>query len=332
MLQQTQVATVVGYYARFLARFPDVLSLAAADEQEVLTYWAGLGYYRRARQLHLAAQKIVSEFGGKFPSDFSEVMSLPGIGRYTAGAIVSFAYNTRAPIVETNTLRLFSRLIGLREDPKQAQSQAQLWEFAEHILPPKGDNVGLVNQAAMELGSLLCLPKNPHCTDCPVAKFCSAFATGSTGDIPQVAKPKSFTALTHVAVVLKRRGKALMRQNSQGQWWSGLWDFPRIDLTAHDLTVFHAKRPDRSVDSALVESAFAQSLGLECHSLTYLKTIRHGVTRYRIALHCYAARLESTKLPPQEKWKWVDLQLEPNIPLTSTAEKLRNWVLQNPEY
>lgn len=332
MLQQTQVATVIDYYTRFLTRFPNVNSLAAADEQEVLAYWAGLGYYRRARQLHLSARRIVADYAGDFPQHLTDVLSLPGIGRYTAGAIVSFAYGIRAPIVEANTQRLFSRLIGLREDPKLASSQAQLWEFAESILPTAGPNVGLVNQAAMELGSLLCLPKNPKCIECPVANLCSALATGSTADIPLAAKPKLFTPLTHVVVVLKRRGKTLMLQNNEGRWWSGLWDFPRIELTPHELVHFDDRRPNREVDSNLVEAALAENLGLKCRSAKYLLTIRHGVTRYRIALHCFAARLSPASLPPQYGWKWVDLRPEPEIPLTSTAAKLRKWLLQHPEY
>ncbi len=330
MLQQTQVATVIGYYTRFLTRFPDVASLAAADQQEVLTYWAGLGYYRRARQLHLAAQKIVSDYNGKFPRPIADVLSLPGIGRYTAGAIVSFAYGTRAPILEANTLRLYSRLIGLREDPKQSPAQAQLWEFAEHILPQTGAQVGVVNQATMELGSLVCLPKEPNCDICPVAMLCSAYATGTQADIPLASKPKSFTPLTHALVVLQRRGKTLMRQNQDGAWWSGLWDFPRVDLTQQWSSNFDDKQLDRSTYLTLLEVAFEQQLGLHCRSSRFLKTIRHSVTRYRIGLHCFSARLEAGRLPDQQIWKWIDLSLTPDIPLTSTAEKLRKWLVLNP--
>lgn len=127
-----------------------------------------------------------------------------------------------------------------------------------------------------------------------------------TADIPLAAKPKLFTPLTHVVVVLKRRGKTLMLQNNEGRWWSGLWDFPRIELTPHELVHFDDRRPNREVDSNLVEAALAENLGLKCRSAKYLLTIRHGVTRYRIALHCFAARLSPASLPPQYGWKWVD--------------------------
>src|SRR5687768_8168178 len=154
MLQQTQVATVIAYFERFLHRFPDVGSLAAADEQQVLRLWEGLGYYRRARQLHAAARKIVAEHGGQFPRSYEAVRGLPGIGRYTAGAILSIGLDQRLPILEANTIRVLSRLIALRDDPRTTRSQAPLWQVAEEILPAA--DCGAFNQALMELGSEIC--------------------------------------------------------------------------------------------------------------------------------------------------------------------------------
>lgn len=335
MLQQTQVATVIGYYHRFLQRFPDVPSLAAAPEQEVLTLWAGLGYYRRARQLHAAAQLIVHKHAGSFPDNFEEVRALPGIGRYTAGAIVSFAYGLRAPILEANTLRLHSRLIGLRDDPKAAASQTTLWSFAEQLLPKAGDKVGLVNQALMEVGSRICTPKQPNCAACPVKQYCAAYRDGAQAQIPRMPTPPKFTPLHHALVVVQRGGKTLMRQNPPGGWWDGLWDFPRVDLTAlglHQACDGAARRPAERVQ--LVEHAMHQSLGLELREASgeYLKTIKHGVTRYRIALHCFRTQLQSpTRLPQAHTWQWLDLRLEPQVPLTSTAQKLRLWLLSQPD-
>ena len=160
MLQQTQVATVIDYYARFLTRFPTVAALAAADEQEVLTLWSGLGYYRRAKQMHAAARVIVDRHAGRFPERFDAILALPGIGRYTAGAISSFAFGARQPIVEANTTRLFSRLMALRDEPTTSSAQKELWKFAEAILPKNGKSSGQVNQAVMELGSLVCTPRD----------------------------------------------------------------------------------------------------------------------------------------------------------------------------
>ena len=167
MLQQTQVATVIGYFDRFLARFPTIEALARADEHEVLRLWEGLGYYRRARQLHRAARIIVAEHGGRFPRDPSIVRRLPGIGRYTAGAILSIAFDAREPILEANTLRLLSRLLCYDGDPRSPDGQRLLWAMAEALLPRRGS--GRLNQALMELGSEVCTARSPRCEQCPVA-------------------------------------------------------------------------------------------------------------------------------------------------------------------
>lgn len=331
MLQQTQVATVIDYYGRFLQRFPNVRSLAEAPEQEVLTQWSGLGYYRRARQMHAAAQRIVTQHAGRFPKSLDSLLSLPGIGRYTAGAIVSFAYGHRAPILEANTVRLFSRLIGLREDPRTTASQSNLWSFAERILPKAGERVGKVNQAVMELGSLICTPKQPDCAACPVHRFCAAHRAGIQNEIPLRAPRPTFTLLHHALVVAQRSGKTLMRQNSADGWWSGLWDFPRIDLTAlgwHADFEHISRTPSQQID--LLKRGMQERLGLELRETKteYIRSMRHGVTRYRIALHCYHAQLKAAaQLPSTHNWQWVDLAQEPELPLTATAHKLRRWLL-----
>jgi A/G-specific adenine glycosylase len=332
MLQQTQVATVIDYYHRFLRRFPDVASLAAAEEQEVLHLWAGLGYYRRARQLHAAAKVIVSDYGGKFPSQLDEILSLPGIGRYTAGAIASFAYGTRAPILEANTIRLFGRLIALRQDYKSSDSQKKLWSFAESILPKRaGGQVGLVNQASMELGSTICLPKQPKCEMCPVASLCSAFRQGIETELPPVDKVKSWLPLSHALVLVRRRGKYLMRQNPPGGWWEGLWDFPRVDVSVPAAALaIHPGHWATSAGHQLVQRAMQQELQLECRVTRHLQTMKHSVTRYRISLFCYAADLDG-KLPQRQaaagRWRWVDFDSELSVPLTSTAGKLRRSIM-----
>ncbi|MGN6546833.1 MAG: A/G-specific adenine glycosylase, partial [Aureliella sp.] len=194
MLQQTQVATVIDYYHRFLARFPTVEALAAADEQEVLGLWAGLGYYRRARQLHAASQQVVSQHRGNFPGDVPSLMQLAGVGRYTAGAIASIAFDKPAPILEANTERLYARLLCLREPTRSPASLALLWQFAEWSLPrgasrSPNSSARTINQAAMELGSLVCKPVNPRCCECPLAALCPTALHGLQSAIP-VPKPK----------------------------------------------------------------------------------------------------------------------------------------------
>ena len=168
MLQQTQVATVLDYYRRFIAAYPTVNDLAAADEHELMRLWEGLGYYRRARSMHAAAKLVVSQYDGLFPSTYEQVLALPGIGRYTAGAILSISGDQRLPVLEGNTVRVYSRWIGMRAGVQSTSAKAKLWDFASAMLPKSGS--GQFNQAAMELGALICKPKSPSCAVCPVQK------------------------------------------------------------------------------------------------------------------------------------------------------------------
>src|SRR3954454_12588148 len=226
MLQQTQVATVVPYFQRFLARFPDVTALAAADEHEVLKLWEGLGYYRRARQLHAAARKITSDHNGQFPTSMDAVRSLPGIGRYTAGAILSIGLDQRLPILEANTIRLLSRLTAYRGDVNSGAGRQRLWKIAEAILPKH--ECGAFNQALMEVGSVICTPRSPACSECPVVALCGAHRNQLVVKIPRPAKSKNYENVTEIAVIIRRGISVLLRQCRPGERWAGLWDFPRF--------------------------------------------------------------------------------------------------------
>ncbi len=209
MLQQTQVATVLPYYYRFLERFPTVSNLAKAEEQELLRYWEGLGYYRRAKQLHAAAKKIVEQHHSQFPVDFDEVLNLPGIGRYTAGAICSFAYDQPTPIVEANTQRLYARLLGLREPLTEKASQLALWQFASEVLPAKpGMGSRTINHALMELGALVCTPK-PRCEACPIKSLCPTAKMGLQSEIPAPKKKKIYTDRFFAVVLVRNRKKPI---------------------------------------------------------------------------------------------------------------------------
>src|SRR6185436_3645748 len=210
MLQQTQVATVKDYFERFTCAFPDVESLAAAEETDVLRLWEGLGYYRRARQLHAAAKKVVAEYSGKFPDEAEDLQQLPGIGRYTAGAIASIAFGRRSPILEANTIRLLSRLVGYRGDPQSSAGQRVLWAVAEEILPQK--KVAPFNQALMELGSLICTPSEPKCDACPLSNVCRARAAGLQQEIPPSKPRPAYTELREAAVIVRKNGSVLMRR------------------------------------------------------------------------------------------------------------------------
>ena len=209
MLQQTQVSTVVPYFIRFVHEIPNLKILSKVNNNKLLKLWEGLGYYRRARQLHAASKRIVDEFAGQFPTQLADVMSLPGIGRYTAGAILSIAFDQRQPILEGNTIRVYSRLLGYRSDPRSTAGQRELWQFAEAILPKS--RVGAFNQAMMELGSEVCVPKRPDCASCPLMASCRAREHGWQDQIPIPPQRKTkYEDVTEVAVVVRRRGRVLI--------------------------------------------------------------------------------------------------------------------------
>jgi A/G-specific adenine glycosylase len=312
MLQQTQVATVGGYFERFIAAFPDVARLAAADEVRVLRLWEGLGYYRRARQLHAAARKLVAEHGGQFPQCVGELQTLPGIGRYTAGAIASIAFGMRAPILEANTIRLLSRLVAYRDDPLKAAGQRLLWQTAADILPRT--DVAQFNQALMELGSLVCTPSEPKCDECPLAGLCQASALDLQHAIPRAKAKQQFTALHEVAVVVHRHGRVLMRQCAEGERWAGLWDFPRFAIESEGPLFAQqeivAKVRDRT--------------GVTCTLESLLKTLKHGVTRYRITLDCYRATYVSGGVRTVNKYyiRWLSPADLGELPLSTTGRKI----------
>lgn len=314
MLQQTQVETVKPYFLRFVKTFPSVRRLATASEQDVLRLWEGLGYYRRARQLHTAAQKIVTEYGGRFPRDVNTLQTLPGIGRYTAGAIASIAFGERVPILETNTIRLLSRLIGYADDPTKSAGQRLLWQTAEDVLPRK--NIALFNQALMEMGSLVCTPDNPRCEQCPVANLCTAYADGSQDAIPRTGRKVNFVSVAEAAVLIDKQGKILLRQCPEGQRWAGLWDFPRFEIECE---------APKSVQKELATKVREQT-GLIIQPKELVKTIKHGVTRHRITLDCYKARYISGRISRRHgvALRWVRPVELRAFPLNSTGRQLAN--------
>jgi A/G-specific adenine glycosylase len=305
MLQQTQVATVRAYFERFTTELPTVHDLAAADERQVLRLWEGLGYYRRARQMHAAAQVLVADDGGQFPRNVVELQKLPGIGRYTAGAIASIAFDLPAPILEANTM--LSRLLAYRDDPTKSAGQKLLWQTAEAILPRK--NVAEFNQALMELGSLVCTPKDPNCDACPLNELCVAHALGLEHEIPLAKKKPAFTAVREAAVVVRKNGRVLLRQCGGGERWTGLWDFPRFEVESEG-PLFAA---DELMEKIRDLTGVAARIG------SHLKTIKHGVTRYRITLDCYAATYDGGRVRAA---RWVPRRELDSYPLSTTGRKI----------
>lgn len=317
MLQQTQVATVRDYFTRFIRTFPDVHTLATAEEIDVLRLWEGLGYYRRARQLHAAAKQVVTLHAGNFPHDLVELQSLPGIGRYTAGAIASIAFDQRAPILEANTIRLFSRLIAFQGETAGGNATSavglrMLWAFAEEILPQK--DVAKFNQALMELGSLVCTPTNPKCDECPLATLCAANARGLQHEIPAVKAKPQFIAVREAAIIIRKNGSVLMRQCGPAERWAGLWDFPRFELEATG-PLFAREE---------IANKVAAQTGIQCTPGALLKTLKHGVTRYRITLDCYEAAYISGRLksPNSAAVRWLPAAQLSDLPLSATGRKI----------
>ncbi len=317
MLQQTQVATVVPYFERFMAAFPTVEELARADDSAVLRLWEGLGYYRRARQLHAAAKQVVQQYHGQFPRDIEQVRGLPGIGRYTAGAILSIACDLPHPILEANTIRLFSRLVGFHGDPTRRNGQKLLWRFAQQILPTK--EPGTLNQALMELGSEICTPRRPSCGQCPARSVCVANDHGWQSRIPRSTKRVQYEDVVEAAVVVWRRDKVLIRQCAPDERWAGLWDFPRFALDCET---------PQKVDQELAERTAALT-GFQIRPTTQLLKLEHGVTRFRITLHCHQALYVAGRKRRGTELRWVTPKALDDFALSATGRKIARRLRSN---
>jgi A/G-specific adenine glycosylase len=308
MLQQTQVATAIGYYERFLKTFPTVRALAAADEQAVLAAWAGLGYYRRARLLHAAAKQIVQEHAGQFPKTLEAIENLPGVGRYTAGAVYSFAYDKPAPIIEANTARLLARLFAIRDPLDSGKARAALWERAQQMLP--NQNCREHNYALMELGSLVCKPA-PKCDVCPLAVHCAAYQTGQTQSIPRLPEKPQKLYRSFCGVVARCGDQFLVRQIPKGEWHAGMFEFPAIPVDPH------AKR---NAQLAELDQLLA-SLRVPHGELSELARYRYTVTRHSVVLDVF--RCEAPKCTPvTPPYSWLTLEQIDRLPLGSAQRKL----------
>jgi A/G-specific adenine glycosylase len=285
MLQQTTVAAVIPYYERFLAAFPTVEALAAADEQRVLKLWEGLGYYRRARHLHAAAKQFVSAHGGVLVDDPSVWSGLPGVGRYILGAVLSQAFDRKLPIVEANSLRVLARLFGYRGDPREGKGKAWVWSVAEALVPRK--RAGDFNQAIMELGALICRPTQPLCKKCPLAANCVANREGLQEQIPPPKKPPSIAIVREVGVVIRNGGRVLLcRRREDSDRWQNMWEVPHAVC-----------RADEDSLSAAVRIA-KELTGLEVEAGEEVLTVRHAVTRNRITLVFVEAVLRGGQFAP----------------------------------
>jgi A/G-specific adenine glycosylase len=264
MLQQTQVETVIPYYGRFMARFPDITSLAAAPEDEVLALWSGLGYYARARNLHAAARRMMTEHNGSFPSGFEAIQTLPGIGRSTAAAISAFAFGEQRAILDGNVKRVFCRLFGVDGWPGEKAVEARLWKLAEMLLPE--EDIQSYTQGIMDLGATLCRRSRPDCDDCPFADDCIANRECRQGELPAVRPRKDLPERETIMLVLRHAGEILLQKRPSSGIWGGLWSLPECT-------------PDEDVVLA------ARHLGYEAELLAALPRLDHTFSHFRLAIH-----------------------------------------------
>jgi A/G-specific adenine glycosylase len=309
MLQQTQVAAVLGYYARFLERFPTVQALAAAPIEDVMAYWSGLGYYTRARNLHACARRVVDEHGGEFPSDPALLADLPGIGRSTAAAIAAFSHGVRAAILDGNVKRVFARVFGIAEYPGMKPVEDALWRRADALLP--GDGIEAYTQGLMDLGATLCTRSSPGCPRCPLQERCVAFATGRTAELP-VRKPKKATPEKRaVMLAVIDNGEVLLQQRPSTGIWGGLCSLPELDG--------HVAMETPAADAGgVAEKASAFGVVEEVEALMPLV---HVFTHYKLHIMPYRIALASRGDTPNGHLWWKLAEIS-DAALSAPVKKL----------
>jgi A/G-specific adenine glycosylase len=284
MLQQTQVKTMLPYYHRWMVRFPDVQAVALAPEEDVLKHWEGLGYYSRAHNIHRTAKVLLKEHKSEFPRDCARLRKLPGIGRYTAGAIMSIAFNADCPVVDGNITRILSRLFDIAEPIRDGQTEKALWKLAEELIPQ--GKARSFNQALMDLGAMVCTPRSPSCPKCPIRIHCRALQKGVVHLRPMVKKRKDAVPI-HVAVgILVQEGRVFIQKRPPSGLMPHLWEFPGGKILLGE-----------TPEDALVRE-FREELELHIHPLRKVALIRHRYTSFRVALHAFACRLEYSGRQP----------------------------------
>ena len=314
MLQQTTVKTAMPYYEAFVERFPDAAKLAAANEEEVLALWSGLGYYHRARNLHRGARHVVEKHRGRFPKTLEAALAVPGVGLYTASAILSIAYGVALPVVDGNVRRVLARLLALHGP--EWRSEAPYYNRAEEMLDR--DAPGDWNQALMELGATVCTPRKPACPACPVRAGCKARARGIQEDLPEAKAKREPQAVTVAAALVERKGRVLLVRREAGRLMGRMWEVPQTSLESRGLADLRREVKER------------HGLGLVPGALVV--EARHSITYRRIRVEGYRARLEGELPPDIERFRWAGPDEIPSIPMSSLTRKLLRglWACQMP--
>jgi A/G-specific adenine glycosylase len=343
MLQQTQVNTVLPYWERWMQALPDIGAVTRASPEAVHKLWEGLGYYTRVRNLQKTARLIQENHSGRFPEDFERVLALPGIGRYTAGAICSIAFNQPRPVLDGNVMRVLTRLFGIDGDPRLKPTNATLWQLAQGLAdaasrvtasgspgtpasagsPSLADAASSVvlsgscsqlSQSLIELGALVCTPRQPRCGVCPVAKRCVARRQGRIEELPQRARRARTTPRRFVAFVIRKRGRLLVRQRPPGVVNAHLWEFPNIELAPAKAGLRRAAR---------------DVLGIEPARLEPLCTIRHSITRYRITLQAFLVEgREGPGRPIAIRGRWLNHRQLAPLPFAGAHKKILGHLAQ----
>lgn len=323
MLQQTQVATVIPYFARWLARFPTLADFAAAPLDDVLKQWEGLGYYSRARNFHRAAQMVMGELGGVMPETVEGLLKLPGIGRYTAGAIASLAFNQDAPILDGNVKRVWARVFALTEMNDDA-----LWAISRDLLP-KG-RAGEFNEALMDLGATICTPSNPKCAECPINKHCQAYAQGKPDAYP-IKASKAPTPHKDIGtlLLLNPHGQALMGQRPADGLLGGLWEFVSGEIAIHadSSAALPLFAPENDAASQIATQVLLRlGIATQPHEVVALGTVKHGFTHFKITRHVVLAHIQPTiPLPNSSAYqhlRWVSPPDIATLALTRSDQKI----------
>ena len=303
MLQQTRVETVIPYFEKWMQLFPDIQALASASEQDVLNVWEGLGYYSRARNLHRAAKIVADEYNGEIPRDLDDLHHLPGIGRYTLGAIASIAFGMDMAALDGNIKRVYARIFDLEEPVDSSAGEKTLWEIAERNLPE--GHAGDYNQALMDLGATICVPRNPRCLICPVMKLCKARQNGTQEQRPVMKPKKDVPHYVQAAGVIVERGRVLLAQRPSKGLLGGMWEFPngRVDGD-----------PAGVLPKAL-KMAYNLRLRLKRGSSgqNALGIVEHGYSHFRVTVHAFSCELISR--PGGTNLKWVSLKNLEDYPM-----------------
>lgn len=321
MLQQTQMERGVSYFQRWIERFPDVFAVAEADEQEIMKYWEGLGYYSRARNLHKTARLLVDEYDGIIPGEYKELLRFPGIGEYTASAVASIGFNKDYPVKDANVERVYARLFDL-DTPIKAKETVKRVKNIAHTLLPEGKARDF-NQALMDFGALVCMPKNPQCESCVLRSFCMAYVRETVGLRPVVSKKEKQIVVEMVSGILVCNEAIYIQQRLEKDVWGGLWEFPGGRIEAGE------KREEG------LRREFFEETEIEVEVGDKLLEVVHYYTKYKVILHCYGCRLKNSSgalpvpvLHAAQQYRWVSVGEMENYAFSAGHRKIIDQLLK----